>query len=81
MGRFEVYDYSTEAISFLIHLLVMNFFAIRETVPVVAWAYLLGFLVPLPFWIAYKLWPKLRTDYLYTPLIWYAPESLFVVHF
>jgi hypothetical protein len=27
-------------------------------------------MVPVPFWIMYKLWPKLRSDYLYTPVIW-----------
>ncbi|KJA26235.1 hypothetical protein HYPSUDRAFT_307929 [Hypholoma sublateritium FD-334 SS-4] len=46
-------------------------FAIGKRYQFVAWAYLLGFLVPVPFWIMYKLWPKLRTDYLYTPLICY----------
>ena len=36
----------------------------------VAWGFLIGLIVPIPFWIVYKLWPKLRTDYLYTPIIW-----------
>jgi len=35
----------------------------------VAWAYLLGFLVPIPFWVVHRYYPKLRADYLYTPLI------------
>jgi hypothetical protein len=51
-------------------------FAIGKRYQFVAWAYLIGFLVPVPFWIMYKLWPKLRTDYLYTPLIWYATSNL-----
>ena len=40
----------------------------------VAWAYLIGFLqvVPVPYWILHRLWPKLRADYLYTPIIWCA---------
>jgi OPT oligopeptide transporter protein len=32
--------------------------------------------VPVPFWIMYKLWPKLRTDCLYTPMIWYVDYVL-----
>ncbi|KAI0249949.1 OPT oligopeptide transporter protein-domain-containing protein [Lactifluus subvellereus] len=35
----------------------------------VAWAYPLGSLVPIPFWIVHRYYPKLRADYLYTPLI------------
>jgi OPT family small oligopeptide transporter len=46
-------------------------FAIGKRYQFVAWAYLIGFMVPVPFWIAYKFWPKLRTDYLYTPVICY----------
>ncbi|KAF8150696.1 OPT oligopeptide transporter protein-domain-containing protein [Crassisporium funariophilum] len=46
-------------------------FAIGKRYQFVAWAYLIGFLVPVPFWIMYKFWPKLRTDYLYTPVICY----------
>ncbi|KAF9466638.1 OPT oligopeptide transporter protein-domain-containing protein [Collybia nuda] len=37
----------------------------------VAWAYVIGLLVPVPFWIVHRYWPKLRTDYLYTPVICY----------
>ncbi|OJA15602.1 hypothetical protein AZE42_10123 [Rhizopogon vesiculosus] len=32
-------------------------------------AYLVGFFVPIPFWIVHRYWPKLRADYLYTPVI------------
>ncbi|KAI0001375.1 OPT oligopeptide transporter protein-domain-containing protein [Russula compacta] len=35
----------------------------------VSWAYGLGIFVPVPFWIAHRFWPKLRLDYLYTPII------------
>ena len=38
----------------------------------VPFSYLIGLAVPVPFWLAYRYWPKLRTDYLYTPIIWYA---------
>lgn len=37
----------------------------------VAWAYLVGIVVPVPFWLAHKRWPGLRLDYLYTPVICY----------
>jgi len=46
-------------------------FAVGKRYQFVAWAYLIGLAVPIPFWIMYKLWPKLRTDYLYTPVICY----------
>ncbi|KAI9452586.1 OPT oligopeptide transporter protein-domain-containing protein [Russula earlei] len=35
----------------------------------VLWASGLGFLVPIPFWIIHRYYPKLRADYLYTPII------------
>jgi hypothetical protein len=47
-------------------------FAVGKRYQFVVWAYLIGLVVPVPFWIMYKLWPKLRTDYLYTPMIWYG---------
>ncbi|KAE9405207.1 OPT superfamily oligopeptide transporter [Gymnopus androsaceus JB14] len=37
----------------------------------VAWAYLMGLFVPVPFWIVHRYFPKLRADYLYTPVICY----------
>ncbi|KAI0066210.1 OPT superfamily oligopeptide transporter [Artomyces pyxidatus] len=37
----------------------------------VAWAYVLGLFVPVPFWIVHRYLPKLRADYLYTPIIAY----------
>ena len=52
------------------HLYSHQLFAVGKRYQFVAWAYLIGFMVPVPFWIMYKLWPKLRTDYLYTPVIW-----------
>lgn len=47
-------------------------FAIGKRYQFVAWAYLIGFLVPVPFWICHKLWPRLRANYLYTPVIWWV---------
>lgn len=35
------------------------------------WAYVLGLVVPVPFWLVHKKWPALRMDYLYTPVICY----------
>lgn len=35
----------------------------------VPWAYLVGLFVPVPFWVLHRYWPKLRADYLYTPVI------------
>ncbi|KIM40535.1 hypothetical protein M413DRAFT_72764 [Hebeloma cylindrosporum] len=46
-------------------------FAIGKRYQFVAWAYLIGFFVPVPFWILHRLWPKLRADYLYTPIVCY----------
>ncbi|KAI0305502.1 OPT oligopeptide transporter protein-domain-containing protein [Multifurca ochricompacta] len=37
----------------------------------VAWAYVLGLFVPVPFWVIHRYFPKLRADYLYTPVIAY----------
>ncbi|KAJ6507971.1 OPT oligopeptide transporter protein-domain-containing protein [Mycena vitilis] len=46
-------------------------FAVNQRYQWVAWAYVVGLFVPVPFWLVYRFWPKLRTDYLYTPLICY----------
>ncbi|KAH8985991.1 OPT oligopeptide transporter protein-domain-containing protein [Lactarius hatsudake] len=37
----------------------------------VAWGYVLGLFVPIPFWLIHRYFPKLRADYLYTPVIAY----------
>lgn len=37
----------------------------------VPWAYVLGLFIPVPFWVIHRYWPKLRADYLYTPIIAY----------
>lgn len=37
----------------------------------VPWAYVIGLIVPVPFWLVHKRWPGLRMDYLYTPVICY----------
>ncbi|KAG2083003.1 OPT oligopeptide transporter protein-domain-containing protein [Suillus cothurnatus] len=38
----------------------------------VPWAYVIGLFVPVPFWVIHRYWPKLRADYLYTPIIAYV---------
>ncbi|KAG2138132.1 OPT oligopeptide transporter protein-domain-containing protein [Suillus cothurnatus] len=43
----------------------------------VPWAYVLGLFVPVPFWVIHRYWPKLRADYLYTPIIAYITGYLF----
>lgn len=62
-------QYNSQAIAWggLSHQL----FAVGKRYQFVAWAYLFGLLVPIPFWMVHKLWPKLRADYLYTPVICY----------
>jgi len=37
----------------------------------VAWAYVVGLAVPVPFWLVHRYWPKLRLNYLYTPIMTY----------
>ncbi|KAH9083789.1 OPT oligopeptide transporter protein-domain-containing protein [Lactarius deliciosus] len=37
----------------------------------VAWGYVLGLFVPVPFWLIHRYFPKVRADYLYTPVIAY----------
>jgi len=54
--------------------------AVGKRYQFVAWAYLIGFFVPVPFWILHRKWPKLGADYLYTPLIW-CVSSLFLVKY
>jgi OPT family oligopeptide transporter len=34
-------------------------------------AYVIGLFIPVPFWVIHRYWPKLRADYLYTPIIAY----------
>jgi OPT oligopeptide transporter protein len=54
-------------------------FAVGKRYQFVAWAYLIGLIVPVPFWIMYKLWPKLRTDYLYTPMLWCVDDLSWLI--
>ncbi|KIJ61351.1 hypothetical protein HYDPIDRAFT_116119 [Hydnomerulius pinastri MD-312] len=46
-------------------------FAAGQRYQWVPWAYVVGLFVPVPFWLIHRYWPKLRMDYLYTPVIAY----------
>jgi len=46
-------------------------FAVGKRYQWVAWGYVLGLFVPVPFWLIHRYFPKLRADYLYTPIIAY----------
>jgi len=46
-------------------------FAVNTRYQWTPWAYVLGLVVPVPFWIIHRFWPRLRADYLYTPVIVY----------
>ncbi|OJA16703.1 hypothetical protein AZE42_11172 [Rhizopogon vesiculosus] len=39
-------------------------------------AFVLGFVVPVPFWLLHRYWPKLRAGYLNTPVIAYVTGYL-----
>jgi len=62
-------QYNSQAIAW--GALSHQLFAIGKRYEFVAWAYLIGFLVPVPFWIIHRLWPRLQANYLYTPVICY----------
>jgi len=47
-------------------------FAVGKRYQWVPWAYVFGLFVPIPFWLAHRFNPKIRTDYIYTPVIWYT---------
>jgi hypothetical protein len=44
-------------------------FAVGKRYQWVAWGYVLGLFVPVPFWLVHRYFPKLRANYLYTPII------------
>ncbi|KAF7973862.1 hypothetical protein HWV62_14070 [Athelia sp. TMB] len=62
-------QYNSQAIAWggLAHQL----FASGKRYQWVSWAYVVGFAVPVPFWLIHRYFPKLRADYLYTPIIVY----------
>ncbi|KAG6376476.1 OPT oligopeptide transporter protein-domain-containing protein [Boletus reticuloceps] len=35
----------------------------------VPFSYLIGLVAPVPFWLVHRYWPRLRTDYVYTPIV------------
>ncbi|EIW82938.1 OPT oligopeptide transporter [Coniophora puteana RWD-64-598 SS2] len=62
-------QYNSQAIAWggLSHQL----FAVGQRYQWVPWAYVVGLVVPVPFWLVHRYFPKLRADYLYTPVICY----------
>lgn len=46
-------------------------FAIGKRYEWVPLSYIVGLFVPVPFWLIHRYFPKLRADYLYTPVICY----------
>ncbi|KZP23288.1 OPT superfamily oligopeptide transporter [Athelia psychrophila] len=62
-------QYNSQAIAWggLAHEL----FAAGKRYQWVSWAYVVGLIVPVPFWVVHRYYPRLRADYLYTPIIAY----------
>ena len=56
-------------------------FAAGQIYEWVPWAYVVGMVVPVPFWLAHKYWPKLRLDYVYTPVIWCVRRNSLLASF
>lgn len=43
----------------------------------VSYAYIIGLLAPLPFWIIHRYWPKLRANFISTPFISVYVQNIF----
>jgi len=63
----QVQQYNSQAIAWggFSH----DLFGLGKRYQLVPLGYFLGFFVPIPFWLVHRYYPKLRADYLYTPLI------------
>jgi len=63
----QVQQYNSQAIAWggFSH----DLFGLGKRYQLVPFGYVLGFIVPIPFWLVHRYYPKLRADYLYTPLI------------
>lgn len=63
----QVQEYNSQAIAWggFSH----DLFGLGKRYQWVPIGYALGFVVPIPFWLVHRYYPKLRADYLYTPLI------------
>jgi len=44
-------------------------FAPGKRYQILLWGIVIGFFVPIPFWLVHRYHPGLRTDYLYTPIV------------
>jgi hypothetical protein len=66
------------AVFFVWH--IHELLAVGKRYQFVAWAYLIGLFVPVPFWILHRQWPKLGANYLCIPLMWCIWSLLFIVY-
>jgi len=63
----QVQQYNSQAVAW--GALSHELFARGKRYQWVTWGYVLGLFIPIPFWLVHRYYPKLRANYLYTPLI------------
>jgi len=63
--RMRQFNWQSLAFGGLYHEL----FAPGKRYQIVMWGTIVGFFVPIPFWLVHRYHPRLRTDYLYTPIV------------
>lgn len=63
----QVQQYNSQAIAW--GGLSNELFSIGSRYHWVPLSYVIGLFVPIPFWLVHRYWPKLRSDFIYTPLI------------
>jgi hypothetical protein len=63
----QIQQYNSQAVAW--GGLSRELFAPGKRYQWVTWGYAIGLFVPIPFWLVHRYYPKLRADYLYTPLI------------
>lgn len=63
----QVQQYNSQAIVW--GGLSSELFSIGSRYHWVPLSYVIGLFLPVPFWLVHRYWPKLRTDFIYTPLI------------
>ena len=64
----NVQQYNSQSLSWAI---AKPMFSVGGRYPWVTLGFLVGFVVPIPFWLMHKKWPKLRLDYWNTAIIAY----------
>ncbi|KAI6039134.1 OPT oligopeptide transporter protein-domain-containing protein [Pisolithus marmoratus] len=63
----QVQQYNSQAIAW--GGLSNELFSISSRYHWVPLSYVIGLFVPIPFWLVHRYWPKLRADFMYTPLV------------